>query len=64
MKKSVLFVADIDKCGVQSRHQLLDLGQIEVAHGIRYVAALLLKRHQTRILEKRYRHFLAAYIYY
>ena len=64
MKKSILFVADIYKCGVQSRHQLLDLGQIEIAHGIRYVAALLLKRYQPGILQKRYRHFLAAYIYY
>ena len=64
MKKSVFFVTHIDKCGVQTRHDLFDFGQIEVADSICDVAALLLQRDQTGILEKRYRHFLAVYVYY
>ena len=43
MKKSVFFITNIEEGGVETRHDLLHLGQIEVSHRVGDVAALLLQ---------------------
>ena len=46
MEESVLVVAHVDKGGIQSGHELFGFGQIDVAHGVGYVAGLLLQGDQ------------------
>ena len=53
MKEGVLFVADVDKCGVEARHELLHFGRIDVTDGVGQVSALFLERDQTAVLSER-----------
>ena len=63
MKKCVFLVTDVHEGGIEPGHQFLHFCHVNVADGIGYVAALLLERHKTPILEKRYRHFAGLHIY-
>ena len=64
MKKSILFVAHIEKRGIESGHYLLDLRQIEIADSISYVAAFLLEGDEPGVLEQRDRDLFLLYVYY
>lgn len=64
VQESILFVTYIDKRSVESRHQLLDPTQIDVAHRKRYVPSLLLELDQPFVLEQCNRNLFGLYIYY
>ncbi len=52
VEESVLFVAYVDECGIQSGHQFLDFCQVYVADGVGDVARLLLERYEARVFEQ------------
>ena len=62
MKESVFLVAYVDKGRVKPGHELLDLGDVYIAHGVGNVAALFLERHQTTILKQGYGDLLGLHI--
>ena len=64
MQKSILLVAHVDEGGVQTRHQLFHLCQIDVADSVGYVAVLLLERNEPTVLEQGDRHLLGLNVDY
>ncbi len=62
MEKCILFIANIDESGIQTRHKLFDFRQIDVANGIGNVTGFFLERHKPRILKKRRRHLRSLYV--
>jgi len=64
MKEGVLGVSHVDKRGIQSRHQLLYLGKVEVAHSIGGISCLPLQGHEAAVFEQCRRHFLGRDVNY
>ena len=64
MKKSVFVVANVDKGGIQSRHEFSHSCQIKIANGVAGVTALFLQRDKAGIFKQCYGDFFFAYIYY
>ena len=52
MKECVFGVTHVDKRGVQSWHQLLYLGKVDVAHSIGGISGLPLQRHEAPVFEQ------------
>lgn len=64
MKKRLFLRADVDKSGIQPRHQLLYPTVIDVADGKLDVARLLLERHQAPVFKQSHGCFLWLHINY
>ena len=62
MKEGVFFVADVDKSGIEARHQLLDLSHVYVPDGVGQVPALFLQGDQAAILQEGYGDLLGLYV--
>jgi hypothetical protein len=55
---------DIDEARVEPREYLLDLGSIDIAYGIRLLAALLLQFDETAVLKQSDRDFFGTYVHH
>ena len=44
-------MSDVNKRGVESRHEFLYLGEVDVAHSIGGISCLPLQRHESAIFE-------------
>ena len=64
MEECVLIVAYVDEGGIQTRHQFLDLGQVDVANGVSDVGCFFLQRHEPSLLKQGYGDFLGLDIDY
>ncbi len=62
MKERVFFVADVDKGGVEARHELLHFRHVYVTDGVGQVAALFLQGDQPAILGEGYGDLLRLYV--
>ena len=52
MKKRVFLIAHVDKRGIETRHELLYLGKVEIPDGVGSVAGCALQRHQPSVLKE------------
>ena len=52
MKESILVGTDVDEGRIEPGHQFLDPTEVNVANRIFYIPCLLLKRHQTSVLQQ------------
>ncbi len=64
MEKCVLLVTHIDEGGIESGHDLLDFGQIDVAYRISQSAGLLLQGDQPPLFGLRYGDLLGLHVDY
>ena len=62
MEESVLVITHIDEGGIESRHQFLDLCQINVAYRISLIPGFFLQGNETRIFKKSYGNLLFLHV--
>ena len=63
VKKSILLVAHVDEGGVETGHQFLDLGKIDVSDSVGDVARLLLQGDEPRVLKQGNGYLAGLYVY-